>query len=94
MRVRNINGTSQRACKCGSWLEHWRNFSGQQANICRAAGCSRKDLAGAHVQKDVNYDNRWYIVPFCTFHNKASDPVELVKGTGLVPAYKRETCER
>ena len=57
MRVKNINGTSQTVCNCGSWLQHWRNFSNQQATICRALGCGRNDLVGAHVQKDVSYDN-------------------------------------
>lgn len=92
MKVKNINGTSQNSCSCGSWLQHWRNYSGQQANICRAAGCSRSDLAGAHVQKDVNYDNNWYIVPFCTMHNRTSDTIELVAGTVLVSANKKATC--
>ena len=93
MRVKNINGTSQNVCKCGSWLQHWRNYSGQQATICRASGCSRSDLAGAHVQKDVNYDNNWYIVPFCIMHNRSTYSVELVYGTALVSANKKLTCE-
>lgn len=93
MKVKNISGTSQNVCKCGSWIQHWRNFSGQQATICRASGCSRKDLTGSHVQKDVYYDNGWYIVPFCNGHNHASGSVELVAGTVLVSANKKLTCE-
>lgn len=92
MRVKNINGTSQNKCKCGSWLKHWRKYSGQIATVCRASGCSRTDLLGAHVQKDVNYDNRWYIVPFCSAHNHASYSIELVTGTILVSANKNQTC--
>ena len=94
MKVKNINGTSQNKCKCGSWLQHWRNFSKQTATECRAKGCSRNNLLGAHVQKDVDYDNRWYIVPFCHEHNKAVGSVELVVGTKLVPANKSETCDK
>jgi len=93
MRVKNINGTSQTVCSCGSWLQHWRNFSNQQATICRALGCGRHDLVGAHVQKDVYSDNSWYIVPFCNGHNHASGSVELVAETVLVSANKRLTCE-
>ena len=52
MKVKNINGTSQTNCSCGSWLQHWRKYSNQNATICRASGCSRTDLVGAHVQKD------------------------------------------
>lgn len=93
MKVKNINGTSQNACKCGSWIKHWHNFSGQIANLCRAKGCSNAAAVGAHVQKDVTYDNRWYIVPFCYTHNAASGSVELVAGTNLVSANKKLTCE-
>jgi hypothetical protein len=93
MIVKNINGTSQSVCSCGSWLQHWRNFSNQQATICRALGCGRNDLVGAHVQKDVSYDNSWYIVPLCNGHNHASGSVELVAGTVLVSANKKLTCE-
>ena len=93
MIVKNINGTSQNKCKCGSWLQHWRNFSNQTATECRIKGCSRNDLIGAHVQKNVSYDNSWYIVPFCHLHNSSTIPVELVAGTNLVSANKSETCE-
>lgn len=93
MKVKNINGTAQNQCKCGSWIKHWRNYSNQIATECRAKGCSRKDLVGAHVQKDVNYDNNWYIVPFCHGHNSATGTVELIAGTILVSANKSETCE-
>ena len=92
MKVKNINGTSQARCSCGSWLQHWKNYSGQTSTICRAAGCSRSDLVGAHVQKEVNYDDKWYIVPFCKAHNMATTSVELVSGTNLVSANKSKTC--
>ena len=29
MRVNNINGTSDNSCNCGSWLDHWKNYSRQ-----------------------------------------------------------------
>ena len=93
MIVKNINGTSPNKCKCGSWLKHWRNFCGQIAIECRVKGCSRKDLVGAHVQKDVSYNNDWYIVPFCHEHNSVSGSIELVVGTKLVFANKSLTCE-
>lgn len=50
-RVKNINGTSQNTCKCGSWLKHWEKFSGQTANCCGVIGCQRTDVVGAHVQE-------------------------------------------
>jgi len=92
MKVKNINGTSQRSCRCGSWLQHWHNYSGQTATICRALGCGNPVSAGAHVQKDVLYDSSWYIVPFCASHNHSSGSIEIVAGTVLVSANKSQTC--
>lgn len=94
MRVKNLIGTSPRNCNCGSWLQHWKNFSDQTATICRALGCSRKDIVGAHVQKDVPYDKNWYIVPLCNQCNRLTTPVELVSGTVLVSANISQTCGR
>ncbi len=92
MVVRNINGTSQNRCSCGSWIKHWRNFSGQTANVCRARGCSRRDLHGAHVQKAYTSDQKWYIVPLCTYHNRSRGNIALVPYTKLVSANKSKTC--
>ena len=91
MRVKNINGTTGRRCNCGSWLQHWRNNSGQTATQCRALGCSRTDLVGAQVQKNVIYDNKWYIVPLCKYHNQQGGSIELVSNTNLVSVYCRQT---
>jgi len=92
MKVKNINGTSQNRCSCGSWIQHWRRYSWQTATVCRAVGCMRKDLVGAHVQKAGYYDSSWYIVPFCNAHNRTRDTIELVNGTVLVSANKSKTC--
>ncbi len=94
MTVTNINGTSPNKCKCGSWIQHWRNYSGQTARICRAKGCSNTTKVGAHVQKDVAYDSKWYIVPFCSTHNAlpSTTKIELVAGTNFMSANVSNTC--
>jgi len=94
MKVKNINGTSQKTCKCGSWLDHWKNFSGQSLpTYCPAVGCLEKAEVGAHVQKDSPTDSSWYIVPLCKKHNaetgKSLDIGDWVK---LVSANVSETC--
>ncbi len=93
MKVKNINGTSQNNCKCGSWLKHWEKFSGRKAYSCSAEGCYGIEIVGAHVQKDSLYDSNWYIVPFCYSHNRSVNKVELKIGVELVSANKEETCE-
>ncbi len=96
MKVRNINGTSQSTCKCGSWLQHWKNYSGDQiGSYCRETSCTKKPELGAHVQKDDSSDNSWYIVPLCTEHNNMrGQTIELMAGTKLASANKKETCEK
>lgn len=96
MKIRNINGTSQTRCSCGSWLKHWENFSGQTRPLyCPAEGCLRTDLEGAHVQKGGrSTDQKWYIYPLCKEHNKYKGELEVSDAFRLVSANKSETCER
>ncbi|MCK7511822.1 MAG: hypothetical protein MZV70_52425 [Desulfobacterales bacterium] len=73
MKIRNINGTSQKICKCGSWLNHWVNYSGQPVpSYCPEKSCTEKELVGAHVQQESSDDNDWYIYPLCKKHSEAT----------------------
>jgi len=90
--VKNISGTSDSICKCGSWLAHWEKQSKQTANFCSEAGCISEDMVGAHVQKANSDDNRWYIVPLCKLHNLSTNELEVVGP--LISANREETCER
>lgn len=95
--VKNINGTTERAkkCKCGSWIQHWKNFTTQMVTYCSESSCTNKYQDGAHVQKANSADEKWYIVPFCKPHNNASSTEVLNVGdTALVPANKSDTCEK
>lgn len=94
MRVKNINGTSANICKCGSWLEHWKRFSDQQLPPnCAEKKCFEKPEVGAHVQKDDDNDNNWYIVPLCTEHNaKTEESIDIVDNIVLISANVSFTC--
>ncbi len=94
MKIRNINGTSQATCPCGSWLKHWEKFSGQTTTYCPVTGCLDKDLVGAHVQKADSSDNKWYIFPLCNKHNKSTVELSVSDTYKLVSANKKETCEK
>ena len=86
MKVKNINGTSDNTCKCGSWLDHWKKFSGQSLpTYCPETKCIQKPEVGAHVQKDSSTDSSWYIVPFCKTHNG---------GNGQVSRHQRQRKTR
>jgi len=94
MKVNNINGTSGRVCKCGNWLEHWKNYSNQALpTYCPEKNCRNKPEVGAHVQKDSSYDKSWYIIPFCKECNaKIGYSLEVGDFIKLVSANVNETC--
>jgi hypothetical protein len=93
MRIRNINGTGQKKCSCGSWLKHWKKFSGQSASFCPVMNCLEMDLVGAHVQKDDPADKNWYIFPLCGKHNAAKrQSLEVSDAYEFVSANVSKTC--
>lgn len=94
MKIKNINGTSDTTCSCGSWLKHWEKFSRQTTSFCQATNCINKDIVGAHVQRSNSTDQKWYIYPLCNAHNKSTGDVEVSDGFQLVPANKKETCDK
>ena len=95
MKVKNINGTSDTNCVCGSWLKHWENFSSKKASNCSEATCMEyRDLVGAHVRKDSFLDNEWYIIPLCKKHNAKATDLEVSEGTVFVSANKSKTCDK
>jgi hypothetical protein len=94
MKIRNINGTAPKTCKCGSWLKHWLNYSGQTIpGYCPEIMCIEDELIGAHVQKADTADSNWYIIPLCKKHNAAEDQViEINDAYKLVPANVSQSC--
>ncbi|MHB8104525.1 MAG: hypothetical protein ACYDG5_03185 [Dehalococcoidales bacterium] len=94
MKIKNINGTSQTTCACGSWLKHWEKFSNQTTAFCPVSTCLNKDLVGAHVQKSNSSDDKWYIYPLCNAHNQSKGELEVSDTYKLVSANKKETCEK
>lgn len=92
-KIKNINGTTNNICKCGSWLKHWEKFSRKNANCCSVKNCTQNDLVGAHVQK-TNQDMNWYIIPLCKTHNASTSELDIVDTTIFVSANKSETCNK
>ena len=94
MKVNNINGTSQNKCKCGAWLDHWKNFSNKTLpTACSVIGCSAKAEVGAHVQKDSQTDRDWFIIPLCDKHNKETKKsLDVSMMTVFVSANVSKTC--
>jgi hypothetical protein len=94
--ITNINGAPDiTPCRCGSWLQHWENFSRQNLPYyCPVNGCYQKDLVGAHVQKAYSLVRRWYIIPLCSRHSESKFNLDVSDTIMFVSADKSETCER
>ena len=93
MVIRNINGTSDNKCKCLTWLDHWKKYSGRGIpTYCPTKECMEKSEVGAHVQKEDINDNSWYIIPLCKKCNAKKGQSLTVSDTPLVSANVKETC--
>lgn len=90
---KNKKGTGERVCRCGSWTQHWRNFSGRPwPATCSVSGCYQRPTLGAHVINDAVSGE--FIVPMCDACNKKTWEFTLKGDTTLVSANRQETCER
>lgn len=90
---KNKNGTGVRACRCGSWKQHWLNFSGESwPDFCSVKGCMNAPTLGAHVFNGAVSGER--IVPMCDSCNKISGEFSLKANVTLVSANRSETCDK
>lgn len=91
--VKNLKGTSDKKCNCGSWLEHWERFTNSKTTTCSVLGCFSNNIVGGHVQK-VGPDNTHYIIPLCQSHNMSSDEMVVSSFLSFASANKSLTCEK
>ena len=90
---KNKNGTGNRSCRCGSWKNHWLNFSGTAwPNECSVYKCHNSADLGAHICNSKVSGER--IIPMCLSCNRRTDTFSLKEGVTLVSANKSETCEK
>ena len=87
----NKGGTSDRNCSCGTWAQHWINYSGKPWPYeCSVARCNNSPQLGAHVINPKVSGEK--IVPMCDSCNKLSGTFSLKGGITLVNANTSETC--
>jgi len=98
MKVHNINGTSDNKCKCGSWKAHWEKYNEKRIawpTDCSGANCNEPAVHGAHVQKEIGSDKKWYIIPLCAQHNGPEfhgKSIDVSGDTSFASANRSETC--
>ena len=87
----NKGGTSVRSCSCGSWAQHWINYSSRSwPSTCSVQGCSNKPSLGAHIINPNVMGEK--IAPMCDSCNKLMGRFNL-KGEIVLPsANVLETC--
>ena len=90
---KNKRGTGERTCRCGSWEQHWINYSHKHwPSECSVLGCSNEPTVGAHViNADVEGER---IVPMCKVCNNRTDYFALKGNVACVPANRSETCDK
>jgi hypothetical protein len=92
--VKNLNGSGEKKCKCGSWLAHWSNFAKEQPFFCANLDCKLEAKDGAHVKRTNPNDNSHYIVPLCHACNTDRDAEFTVMASMLASANVAATCEK
>jgi hypothetical protein len=94
--LKNEKATSDRTCSCGSWLEHWKKFTGKsEVPTCIVKGCNKEAEVGAHVEFTLQEKQKGlsYIAPMCGDHNKDRSLVFKSKpGYRLARGAVAETC--
>ena len=88
---KNKKGTADRTCACGSWKQHWINFSGKEwPSKCSVQGCNNSATLGGHIfNSDSSLEE--YIVPMCDSCNKRTEEFSL-KSVTCVSANQSKTC--
>lgn len=97
--MKNLNGTSDKDCVCGSWLAHWKKFANSASTPkCHVQDCECDAEVGAHVilpkLKDESLRKLNFIAPMCKAHNGVPSGEYKTKSDRLfVSANKALTCE-
>ncbi len=93
MIVTIANGAAGSACLCPSWLDHWKNYSGQRTNYCVVRGCGARPEVGGHVREPGAAEENVYVIPLCrACSDKRGQELVIYDGVNLVPIETSETC--
>lgn len=90
-KVHNLNNTTDRIPPKGyaTWRDWWEDRKGRKFDTCSCSDCTSAAEVGAHVQKHISTDRKWYIVPLCRRCNtKNSSESFYVRDYDLEPINK------
>lgn len=87
----NKKGTEDRKCRCGSWKNHWLNFTKLDwPSTCSVSGCNNTPTIRAHIYKEVE-TGEW-IEPFSITCNQLTRKFDLKENIDFASANKSMTC--
>lgn len=90
---KNKKGTGDRTCRCGSWKQHWLNYSHHPwPKYCSVRGCFNAPTLGAHVINPRIAGEM--IIPMCDACNRKSESFDLVPTVEPVSANQASTCAK
>ncbi|WP_146211714.1 hypothetical protein [Burkholderia cenocepacia] len=98
--MKNVVGSGERSCGCGSWLDHWVKFTTHRDgdHLCSVDGCTELAVDGAHVtlpHLDVEDERQLHwIIPMCRRHNKSPDQLLSKPEVRVVSANIGKTCKK
>jgi hypothetical protein len=82
-------------CHCGTWLQHWRNFSVLPLPIhCQEGSCRERPELGVVVKCGDGKDTDCFVVPLCKRHSQAKTGMEISSFSMLVSADVTQNCQR
>jgi hypothetical protein len=88
----NKRDAGDRPCKCGTWKEHWLNFSGEPwPENCSVHGCPNTPTLGAHIANPSLFGER--IVPMCSSCNELGGSFNLKVDVTLPRANTVQTSD-
>lgn len=89
----NASGTVNKTCTCGTWKQHWLNYSGKAwPSSCAVKECFFPPTLGGHVQNPGVVGI--LIAPLCDSCNGRGDIFMLKGGVALPSANQSLTCAK
>lgn len=79
-------------CFCESWLQHWKNASGQSIFFCPVINCLEKELEGVKVTITKKQGEKLYVIPLCTRHAKSEKELHISDAYKLIPPGHEADC--
>lgn len=91
-KIKTIKDPENKTCRCGNWLNHYKNFGPRIVRLCVVKECTGHELTGAKVQKQDSEDEKIYIIPLCTTHAESKDELEIYDSIPFVSSDTKKTC--